>query len=383
MDFYLDQLLNLPNVTVVNCQQQEGFVFLTLEFVNEGISCPHCQTYTDTVHQTRPILVRDLSILGQGVYLKVPRRQFICPHCGKYPTERLQWIKLAKKWTHRYEEYLYERVKELTVEQVSKNENLSPKQVQKIFSQLAQSKKKDWGMSERLSLDEISKEKGKRKFVTVVGELDKGSLLEVIDSHKSEEIIEVLKAQPLAMRENVKEVSVDMWGGFQKVIKEVFPNAAIVIDRFHVMKLVNKALNKLRLNLGFKGLKNRSLLLKNGTDLTCEEKPELLLILSQSPCLSIAYELKEEFHAIYETSTTVKIGLKRFKQWLTQARYFFSQTTRTLEKYLPEICNYFVNRTTSGVMEGLNNKIKLILRQSYGFRDFNLMREKLLACLFK
>lgn len=68
-------------------------------------------------------------------------------------------------------------------------------------------------MPERLSLDEISKEKGKRKFVTVVSDLDKSSLIEVIDSHKSEEIIEVLKAQPLTIRDNVKEVSVDMWGG--------------------------------------------------------------------------------------------------------------------------------------------------------------------------
>ena len=125
--------------------------------------------------------------------------------------------------------------------------------MQNIFSRIANRKKKDWLLPERLSLDEFSKEKGKSKFVTVVSDLDKSSLLEVIDSHKSDEIIEVLKTQPQAMRKNVKEVSVDMWGGFQKVIKEVFPNALIVIDRFHVMKLVNKALNKIRLLLDLKG----------------------------------------------------------------------------------------------------------------------------------
>ncbi len=144
-------------------------------------------------------------------------------------------------------------------------------------------------MPERLSLDEISKEKGKRKFVTVVSDLDKSSLLEVIDSHKSEEIIEVLKAQPIEIRENVKEVSVDMWGGFQKVISEVFPNALIVIDRFHAMQLVNKALNRLLLLLVFKGLNNRCLLLKYGEYLTPEEKNDLLELFYQSPCLGIAY----------------------------------------------------------------------------------------------
>ena len=83
MDFHLDNLLNFPQITVLSCQQKEEFIFLKLELLNEGIVCPHCQTYTDNLHQTRPILVRDLSIFGQGVYLKVPRRQFICPHCGK------------------------------------------------------------------------------------------------------------------------------------------------------------------------------------------------------------------------------------------------------------------------------------------------------------
>lgn len=142
MDFHLDNLLNLPHITVLSCQQQEGFIILTLDFLNEGILCPHCQTYTDHLHQTRPILVRDLSILGQGVYLKVPRRQFICPHCGKYPTEPLEWIESRRNYTKRYEEYIYEKVKELTVEQVSKFEQLSSEQVQAIFSKQAQKKKR-------------------------------------------------------------------------------------------------------------------------------------------------------------------------------------------------------------------------------------------------
>ena len=131
MDFHLDSLLNLPNVTVLSCQQQEGLIFLSLDFLNEGRLYPHCQTYTDNLHQTRPILVRDLSIVGQGVYLKVPPRQFICPHCGKYPTEPpthlelnsrwkagvhsalLEWIEPRRNYTKRYEEYIYEKVKEL------------------------------------------------------------------------------------------------------------------------------------------------------------------------------------------------------------------------------------------------------------------------------
>ena len=81
------------------------------------------------------------------------------------------------------------------------------------------------------------------------------------------------------MRENVDEVCVDMWGGFPKVIREVFPNAKVVVDRFHVQKLVNKALNKIRLVLKLKGLKNRYLLMKNQANLTSEEELELEVLL--------------------------------------------------------------------------------------------------------
>jgi transposase len=67
---------------------------------------------------------------------------------------------------------------------------------------------------------------------------------------------------------------------------------------------------------------------------------------------------------------------------LGYARIILGQVADTLEKHLNSICNYFIKRTTSGVMEGINNKIKLIIRQSYGFKNFDSLREKLLACLF-
>ena len=81
----------------------------------------------------------------------------------------------------------------------------------------------------------------------------------------------------------MKEVCVDMWGGFPKVITEVFPNAVITIDRFHVMKLVNKSLNKLRLDLDLKGLKNRCLLLSNNQSLSEKKIRHLSKLLQQSP----------------------------------------------------------------------------------------------------
>lgn len=180
-----------------------------------------------------------------------------------------------------------------------------------------------------------------------------------------------------------REVCVDMWGGFPKVIREVFPNAKIVIDRFHVQKLINKNLNKIRLQLELKGLKNKFLLMMAHSQLNDLEKSELELLLSNSPTLRIAHELKEEIVSIYNSNITVKSGTQKIKKWLVSAKIIFRDAGKTLDLHLAEIGNYFMNRTTSGVTEGLNTKIKLILRQSYGFKNFYLMRSKLLVCLFK
>jgi len=83
-------------------------------------------------------------------------------------------------------------------------------------------------LSKRLCIDEISLRKGHQDFVTVVSDVEQGILIEAIDSHRQTEVIEVLMEQPLEVRQAVTEVSVDMWGGFPKVVQEVFPNAVLV-----------------------------------------------------------------------------------------------------------------------------------------------------------
>lgn len=240
--------------------------------------------------------------------------------------------------------------------------------------------KNTWNSVKRLALDEIAMRKGHQDFVTVVGDIEQGNLLDVIDSHRSEEIIEVLQQQPLEVRAQVQEVSIDMWGGFPKVIAQVFPNAVLVYDRFHVMKLVNSELNKLRKTVGMTLRGSRYLLLKNQTDLTEEQRLKLELVLNHSCCLRIAYELKEEFRQIYQTARTPESGRHRFQTWLHHAQALYQESCQTIRDHLDGICNYFISHSSSGAIEGINNRIKLIKRQGYGFTNFDNFRARLLAC---
>lgn len=104
MDFHLDTLLNLPNVTVESCIYQNDEVYLILRFLIERSYCPHCGNSSEELHQNRPVLIRDLPVFGKIAYLKVPRRQFFCCNCQRYFTERLEFVDWERRYTQRYEE---------------------------------------------------------------------------------------------------------------------------------------------------------------------------------------------------------------------------------------------------------------------------------------
>ena len=115
-------------------------IVVKLQLVNAGINCPNCSKYISQVHQTRSVLVRDLSIFGQVVYLKVPRRQFYCSTCKKSPTEPLLWVNRKQRQTNRYQEYIYEKMC------VAGEPRRSEDAVQDIFHKVASSKKKAGGI---------------------------------------------------------------------------------------------------------------------------------------------------------------------------------------------------------------------------------------------
>lgn len=146
------------------------------------------------------------------------------------------------------------------------------------------------------------------------------------------------------------------------------------------MRPVNEELNKVRKQVKMTWKNSKFILLKNGVDLMESERVKLEVILSHSKRLKLAYELKEEFREIFETCRTVEEGREKFVKWLKKARSIYCDVITTIRNHLEGICNYFLSRTTSGVMEGINNRIKLIKRQAYGFVNFDNFRARLLAC---
>ena len=132
MDIHLDHLLNFPNVTVQSCIHKDEVIRLDLGFIKEGSHCPKCKDFSDDLHRNRPSLIRDLSIFGKQTYLRIHRRQYYCSTCQSYFTEQLSFIDCQRRYTQRYEAYVYESVQHSTIEQASREEGLSWDQVHRV-----------------------------------------------------------------------------------------------------------------------------------------------------------------------------------------------------------------------------------------------------------
>ena len=179
---------------------------------------------------------------------------------------------------------------------------------------------------------------------------------------------------------------------------ELLPNAVITIDRFHVMKLVNQELDTARRNTKkaaellsnvaekarLKAILHQTkyVLLKSEADLTQEGQLKLESLRKVSPLLTRMHSLKEDFRDIFETSQNWADGTLRLLNWLVDAKADFPKSVGTITRWFGEIVGYFEQGTTNGVVEGINNKLKLIKRSGYGFKNFESFQLRCFICWY-
>jgi len=241
----------------------------------------------------------------------------------------------------------------------------------------------------RLGIDEIALVKGQKNYCAVLVNLDTGKLIAILEKRTQEEFKKTLTGWGKEVLEQIEEVSIDLWLPYKNLVKELMPSAEVVADRFHVMKQINQELDEQRRaekraveaqkNKKQKAEKEAKLevlkrskysLLKNEEDLTETQKIKLEAIKENFPNLKKMQELKEEFRKIYETSENPTEGLLSISERLAKSSSVFTKSCQTIRNWFGEIISYFERRTTNGMVEGINNKLKLIKRRGYGLRNF-------------
>jgi transposase len=240
----------------------------------------------------------------------------------------------------------------------------------------------------------------------------------MIASTSASKIIEVLEKIPLSKRLEVKEITLDMARNMEFASRMSFPNASLVTDRFHVVKLVLEALQHLRIKYRWEAIDNeneeikkakangvkynpevfangdmlkqlltrgRYLLFKRDSDWTSSQQQRADILFTKYPLLKIAHEHATQFRNIYENNN-MDNAKRQFKNWINDIKNSdikeFNTAAKSIEYHLDTILNFFINRNTNANAESFNSKIKLFRANQKGVRDvtFFLFRlEKLFA----
>ncbi len=385
----MTSLLNSQEFKVVDYQFQEGIgIFLRLEKRELKVKCPCCESLTDKLHQNHWYVVRDLAFGEQQIYLKVNRRQMRCDQCGHKFSEELNLVKKKRNYTERLRNKIIKEVLSSDIKNVAIRYGFSEQEVETMLKELgAELMKKKPENLQRLGIDEIAVVKGQKNYYVVLIDLDQGIVLGIIENRKKAEIEKYLEAWGEEVLGQIQEVSIDLWQMYKNIAEKLIPQAEVIADRFHVMKQVQDELDQERRKtkrtaeplknnqkkeqiLG--GLtKSKYVLLKNEKDLNDDESQRLKLVKKVAPKLGKMHELKEKFRNIYESSKDWVEGIFNFADWLKEAQDYFPHSCGTIIRWIGEIIAYFDHRTTQGVVEGINNKLKLIKRRGYGFRNFD------------
>ena len=236
-----------------------------------------------------------------------------------------------------------------------------------------------------MGIDEIALRKGKGDFALILTNLDTKEVVDVLKARTQEKLRTRLQQLSPFERAQIQEAAIDMWNPYDTVCAELLPRAVITADRFHVMQAVNRELKQLK-NQQKKALPHvlkgvHYALLKNQQDLTHKQQAALERVYQVSPLVKTAHRLKECLRHIFECKSTKEKAIKRLRKWclIAETAGLFPQFCRTLSNWTDRIANYFCHRTTSGVVEGINNKIKLIKHRAFGFRNFEHFRIRVIA----
>jgi len=230
----------------------------------------------------------------------------------------------------------------------------------------------------------------------VIVDLDRHALVGLVNGRTHAAIEQELELWGEEVLSQITEVSIDLSGNYRSLIQKRFPNAEIVADRFHVSRLINDTLNQARVTAK-KALKemddetertrleeilknSKYALLKPEKNLTDKQSKKLEAVKEAFPLLAQMHQQKEDFKQLFDHHRDWTTGTFALMDWMKEAETTFKDNMGTLRNWFSEITAYFETRTTSGVVEGINNRLKLIKRMGYGFRNFDNFRLRCLMC---
>ena len=391
--------LDLSDIRVLELTQTEqGDWLIKVESTLQGATCHKCGREITEFHgHDQLVRLRHLPLFETPVYVEFRPKRYRCRYCEGHPTstQTVQWHKPHSPNTEPYERWLLRMLINSTVSDVARKLGVSEDVVNGVVERWLPPEV-DWQEFldlKVIGIDEISLKRGHRDFVVVISAptTDGVEILAVLPDRKQQSVANFLASIPVDLRQSIERVCSDMYQGFISAVRDELPTVKSVIDRFHVAKAYRRCadavrkreVKRLRQVLSkdeYEGIKGAMWAFRKRPENLQDPEQELLeRLFSYSPEIKQAYDFTQELTEIFERDYT-KGGAKcAIHAWCKRVQSSgikeFDCFLTTINNWLDEITNYFLEGWTSGFVEGFNNKIKVLKRRCYGIFDVkNLFR---------
>lgn len=368
--------LGLPGLAVLDVGDRDPIRVLA-RFREEEATCPRCGRRTWQVHQWHRQVKRDLTACGRQVEIQLLKRRFRCRRCRKVFTEPDPVCGSRRRSTRRWRQLLGRRARWSTVRAVAREERVSEGLVQRSWVELHTPPPARHQAPRFLGIDGFCVSRP-HKMWSGFWDLEERAPVAVVPGERQRDVQVVLDG--LARPERVEAVVIDLAEAYRQAVRMALPEAAVVADKFHVIALAGRALRKGRRERRQPG--NAAWLMDRGVErLRPEEQARLGRALAGQPELANGWVLKEELRALYRCGSPAAAG-QHLDHWLEAARQSrlpsFRRVAGTLEKWRDEVLNYWRFPLTNAFVEGKHNRVKVVKRQAYGYRNDAVFRLRIL-----
>jgi transposase len=376
-----------------------GAVYLHLTKKRCHQRCIRCGSKDVTLEGGKAVPVRCVPIGGRPSFLVLHLHFLRCNRCHSVRQESRDVAMPRKSYTKRMQTYVISLSRIMTVKDLAKHTGLGWDLIKEIIKTNLKRKLKKRTLRKvrRIAIDEVAIRKG-RRYLTVVLDLDTGEVLFNAPGN-DHACLEPFFRRLRKARAPLKAIAVDMSGAYAKAIKLWAPKGVtVVFDKFHVVALMNKVIEDVRRaeqsrlsKEGRKVLKGARFLLLYGIEnlqKQDEQRPlgvprleRLDALLEANETLALIYLLKEEFRTLWSQPSKKHAELF-LDRWLEEAKTIDQEDlqtfVKTIESHREQILNYYDEPITTGPLEGLNNKIKVLKRVAYGYRDIEFFQLRVL-----
>lgn len=385
---FITSLLDLKGVKIIKFRNRKNRIRIHIELPVREHTCPCCHSKTSRVHDYRFQLIKDIPIYYKDTFIYYRKRRYLCKNCGKRFYEKNNFLPKRARKTNRLSAFIIEKLKEKqSMKNIAKLSNVSITTVSKLLPYLSVNTSY---LPEVLCIDEFKGNAGNFKYQVSLMDGKERKIIDIIECRHKVHLFNYFNKFSLEERKKVKYIVMDLWQPYKDLAKTYFPKAKIVADRFHYTRYIVQAVDTVRKQVQntltpeerryFKH--SKKLLLSRYINLSKEQREELnYILINYSEELRRVYNEKEELLDIVHSDEKY-LAIDKLNQWVKynlDSKYeVLKECAKTYQNWIEEIRNSLLVPYSNGVMEGYNNKIKVLKRIAFGFRNFHNFKARIL-----